>query len=68
MKADVFNSEGKKTKQIELPKAFSEKIREDIVAKVLEGKKIKQPYAPTPMAGRSAASSIRPTPNGMCSS
>ena len=51
MKADIFNSEGKKTRQMELPKAFSEKIREDIVAKVLEGKKIKQPYAPTPLAG-----------------
>ena len=51
MKADIFNSEGKKTKEIELPKVFTDRIREDIVAKILEGKKIKQPYAPTPLAG-----------------
>ena len=51
MKAEVFNAEGKKSKEIELPKIFSEKIREDIVAKVLEAKKIKQPYSPSPMAG-----------------
>ena len=51
MKADGFNSEGKKTKQIELPKVFSERIRDDIVSRILEGKKIKQPYAPSVMAG-----------------
>ena len=52
MKAGVFNVDGKKTKEIELPKFFSEGIREDIVARVLEAKKIKQPYAPSPMAGK----------------
>ena len=51
MKTNVYNSEGKKSKEMELPKFFSEKIREDIVAKVLETKKIKQPYAPSAMAG-----------------
>ncbi|MBI2043637.1 50S ribosomal protein L4 [Candidatus Pacearchaeota archaeon] len=50
-KANVFDSEGKKARQMELPKAFSGRIREDIVSKILEGKKIKQPYAPTPLAG-----------------
>lgn len=51
MKAQVLSIEGKKIKDIELPKAFSEKIREDLIAKVLEAKKIKQPYSPNPMAG-----------------
>jgi large subunit ribosomal protein L4e len=51
MKANIFDIHGKKFKEIELPKIFSAKIREDIVAKVLEGKKIKQPYSPSPMAG-----------------
>lgn len=55
MKAQVFNIEGKKAKEIELPKFFSEGIREDIVAKVLEAKKIKQPYAPSPMAGNQSS-------------
>ena len=51
MKTEVYDIHGKKAKEIELPKIFSEKIREDIVAKVLEAKKIKQPYSPSPMAG-----------------
>ncbi len=57
MKAQVFNIEGKKSKEIELPKFFSEGIREDIVMKVLEAKKIKQPYAPSPMAGNQSSAS-----------
>ncbi len=60
MKAKIINTEGKKTGEIELPKIFSEKIREDIVAKVLEAKKTKQAYGPSPVAGRqhSAAGKI----------
>src|SRR3989344_5654257 len=57
MKAEVYDAEGKKAKEIELPKIFSEKIREDIVAKVLEAKKIKQPYSPSPMAGNQYSAS-----------
>lgn len=57
MKADIFDLHGKKSKQIELPKVFAEKIREDIVAKILEGKKIKQPYAPTPLSGHQHSAS-----------
>lgn len=61
MKATVFNLKGEKSKQIDLPKVFSEKIREDIVSKVLESKKIKQPYSPSPFAGKqfSARGKIR---------
>jgi large subunit ribosomal protein L4e len=52
MKAQIMNIEGRKTGEIELPRIFSEKIREDIVAKVLEAKKTKQPYGPSLVAGR----------------
>ncbi|MBI5803208.1 50S ribosomal protein L4 [Candidatus Pacearchaeota archaeon] len=61
MKSDVFSVEGKKLKEIELPNFFSEKIREDLIAKVLESKKIIQPYAPMQYAGMlySASGKIR---------
>ena len=55
MKAKILDINGKEKESIELPKFFSEKIREDIVAKVLEVEKIKQPYAPSPIAGQYAA-------------
>ncbi len=63
MKTLIYNKEGKKSKEIELPSFFSEKIREDIVAKVLEVKKIKQPYSPSPVAGKqhSASGNIQHT-------
>jgi large subunit ribosomal protein L4e len=51
MKAKILDINGKEKGSIELPKFFSEKIREDIVAKVLESKKIKQPYSPGPLSG-----------------
>jgi len=52
MKSKILDITGKKTKEIELPSAFSSSIREDIVAKVLEAKKTMQPYAPSPVAGK----------------
>lgn len=52
MKTNILNIEGKKTKEIILPKCFSAKIREDIIAKVIEAKKSKQPYAPSALAGK----------------
>lgn len=55
MKAKILDINGKEKGSIELPKFFSEKIREDIVAKVLEVEKIRQPYAPSPIAGQFAA-------------
>lgn len=51
MKATVYNLTGKKVKEITLPSFFSSKIREDIISKVLEAKKSKQPYGPNPVAG-----------------
>jgi large subunit ribosomal protein L4e len=55
MKAKILDINGKEKGSIELPKFFSEKIREDIVAKVLEVEKVRQPYAPSPIAGQFAA-------------
>jgi len=61
MKVKIFNIDGKKTKEIELPKIFSSPIREDIVSKILEIKKTHQPYSPSPVAGKqhSASGKIR---------
>ncbi len=57
MKTKIHSIDGKTGKEIELPKCFSGKIREDIVAKVLEVKKTKQPYAPSPVAGKQHSAS-----------
>ena len=61
MKAEVFDINGKKAKEIALPSFFSVKIRDRIIAKVLEVKKIMQPYSPSPVAGKqySASGKIR---------
>jgi len=57
MKAALLNIQGKEKAKIDLPKCFSGKIREDIVNKVLEAKKRKQLYGPSPMAGKQASAS-----------
>jgi len=57
MKAKLLDTSGKEKASIELPKSFSGKIREDIVAKVLEAKKSEQPFAPSPVAGRQHSAS-----------
>lgn len=61
MKAKILSIEGKEKGTIDLPKCFSEKIREDIVAKVLEVKKTQHPYSPSPVGGKqhSASGKIR---------
>jgi len=51
MKSKLLSIDGKKTKDITLPKIFTGVIREDVVQKVIEAKKRKQPYAPSPVAG-----------------
>ena len=55
MKAKILDINGKEKSNIDLPKCFSEKVREDIVAKVLEAKKSQQPYAPSPVAGKQSS-------------
>ncbi|MBW6442472.1 50S ribosomal protein L4 [Patescibacteria group bacterium] len=57
MKGHILNTNGSASKPIEVPKFFSERIREDIVSKVLEAKKTKQPYSPSPVAGKQQSAS-----------
>lgn len=57
MKAKIFDINGKEKGSIELPKFFSEKVREDILSKVLETKKSKQPYAPSLVGGKQHSAS-----------
>ena len=57
MKAKILTIDGKEKRAIGLPKCFSAKIRTDIVTKVLEAKKIEQPYAPSPVAGKQHSAS-----------
>ncbi|MFB6246761.1 MAG: 50S ribosomal protein L4 [Candidatus Pacearchaeota archaeon] len=52
MKAKVLDKQGNEKQKVDLPEAFSKRIREDIVAKVIEAKRQEQPYAPSPVAGR----------------
>ena len=55
MKTQVFDIKGNKKGDMDIPKFFSAKIREDIVSKVLEAMKKAQPYAPSPVAGKQHA-------------
>ena len=57
MKAQILDTNGKKSKEIAMPKILSGKIREDVVAKVIEAKKRKQPYSPSPVAGNQYSAS-----------
>ncbi len=57
MKAKLLDIKGKEKGTIDLPKCFTKKVREDIVAKVLESKKTEQPFAPSPVAGRQHSAS-----------
>jgi len=51
MKAPIFDKSGKKIKEIELPSFFSARVRDDLISKILEAEKKKQPYSPSPDAG-----------------
>lgn len=57
MKTNILDINGKKIETIELPDCFSQRIRWDLVAKILEAKKTKQPYAPSPVAGKQHSAS-----------
>jgi len=60
MKVQVLDVNGKKVRDVETG-LFEEPIREDIIFKVAEAEKLKQPYAPTYRAGmdRSASGNVR---------
>lgn len=51
-KTQLLSTNGEKLKEIELPSAFSEKVREDIISKIVEVEKEMQPYGLDPRAGR----------------
>ncbi|MEK6873437.1 MAG: 50S ribosomal protein L4 [Nanoarchaeota archaeon] len=57
MKSQILSIEGKKIKEIELPKIFSSKIREDILKKTFESEQIAHPYGPSLVAGRQHSAS-----------
>lgn len=57
MNAKILGIDGKEKGKLDFPKFFSAKVREDIVAKVLEAKKKEQPYAPSPVAGKQHSAS-----------
>ena len=57
MKTHIIHINGEKGKEITLPVAFSNAVRQDIVAKVLEAKKTRQPYAPSPVGGKQHSAS-----------
>lgn len=52
MKTKIYDIKGNEKGTMDLPKEFSSAVREDIVAKVLESKKRRQPYSPSPVAGK----------------
>jgi len=56
MKIEILNVEGKKQGEIET-NIFDGKIREDIIQRVVEAEKTKQPHAPNYLAGKQAAAS-----------
>lgn len=59
MKGTLYDIKGNKKSEVEMPELFSQKIREDIVAKYFEADKLIQPYAPYKEAGRRHSASGR---------
>lgn len=51
-KSKILDIHGKKKGIIDLPKAFSAVVRNDVISKVVEAQKVKQPYAPSPVGGK----------------
>ncbi len=56
-KIAIIGIEGKKIKEITLPKIFNSEIREDIIHKVFETTKKQQPYGTYVLAGKDVAAS-----------
>jgi len=52
MKTTLLAIDGKKIKDIDLPKCFNEKVRNDVIAKIVEIEKEEQPYGTNPKAGK----------------
>ena len=58
MKIQILDAEGRKTKELATD-LFEEPVREDIIFKVIEAQKIRQPYAPRLYAGKIGRASCR---------
>ena len=56
MKTDILTIDGKKKGSIEIGIKVS-KVREDLIQKIVETKKQRQPYAPSPVAGKQHSAS-----------
>lgn len=56
-KTKIYNKDGTKGKEIEIPNLFNEKVREDIISKVLDAKRRQHPYGPSPLAGKQHSAS-----------
>jgi len=52
MKTKIYSIDGKQGKDVELPNGFSEKVREDVIARVVEALKVWQAHGVSPIAGR----------------
>ncbi|MDP3966552.1 MAG: 50S ribosomal protein L4, partial [archaeon] len=57
MKANLLDVDGNKLKQIEIPEFFESEVKTDLIQKILELKKTKQPYGPSPVAGNQYSAS-----------
>ncbi|PIN90820.1 50S ribosomal protein L4 [Candidatus Pacearchaeota archaeon CG10_big_fil_rev_8_21_14_0_10_34_76] len=57
MKATLYDITGKKKGEIEMPKLFDNRVREDLVGKYFEVDKFIQPYSPDPRGGRKHSAS-----------
>ena len=57
MKANVMRIDGKKGKEINLPSCFLGEIRANLVQRIIEAKKVWQPYGPSPVAGNQYSAS-----------
>src|SRR3990172_3876747 len=51
-KTAILDIKGKKAREIETPVFFSQPIRDDLISRIVEGKKRMQPYSPSPVAGK----------------
>ena len=51
-KTAILDIQGKKAREIEIPVFFSQPIRDDLISKMIEGKKRMQPYSPSLIAGK----------------
>ena len=57
MKTKIYTVDGKQGKELTLPACFNEVVRNDLIQKIIEAKKTKQPYAPNAMAGNNYSAS-----------